>query len=146
MDSKIEKFVESKSFALVGVSSDKKKFGNYIVKEMVRRGYNLFPVHPSLQEIEGIKCYKNLKSVSGMTKGLIVSVKPANVASLVNEAVSCGFSGIWLQQGSESKEAIDVAEKAGLQIVAGKCILMYSSPVKGIHKFHQFIANIFGKY
>jgi hypothetical protein len=67
MDKQIEKMVSEKTFALVGVSSDVKKFGNAILKELTARGFTIYPVHPSLQMVEGVKCYKTLDLVAGLT-------------------------------------------------------------------------------
>ncbi|MBK7867873.1 MAG: CoA-binding protein [Ignavibacteriales bacterium] len=105
MDKQIEKMVSEKTFALVGVSSDVKKFGNYILKELTARGFTIYPVHPSLQMVEGVKCYKTLDLVAGLTPNLIVCVKPERAALLVKEAATLGFTSVWLQQGSGSKRS-----------------------------------------
>lgn len=41
---KIEGFLNLRSFALVGASATKKKFGNYILKAMVDRGFKVYPI------------------------------------------------------------------------------------------------------
>ncbi|MBK6679582.1 MAG: CoA-binding protein [Ignavibacteriales bacterium] len=86
MDKQIENMVSEKTFVLGGVSSDVKKFGNYILKELTARGFTIYPVHPSLQMVEGVKCYKTLDLVAGLTPNLIVCVKPERAALLVKEA------------------------------------------------------------
>ncbi|MBK6681338.1 MAG: CoA-binding protein [Ignavibacteriales bacterium] len=146
MDKQIEKMVSEKTFALVGVSSDVKKFGNAILKELTARGFTIYPVHPSLQMVEGVKCYKTLDLVAGLTSNLIICVKPERAALLVKEAASLGFTSVWLQQGSGSKEATENGVAAGIHVVSGKCILMYTEPVAGMHKFHRGINKLFGKY
>jgi hypothetical protein len=37
------------------------------------------------------------------------------------------------------------AEKYQKNLVFNKCIFMFASPVKGIHKFHRVLARLFGK-
>ncbi len=145
MNPVIEKFKQQKTFALCGVSADGRKFGNYIIKELTARGYNIIPVHPSLEEVEGIKCLRTLDAVEGRTRSLIICVKPERATGIIKEAASLGFERVWLQQGSGSPAAIEEAKNAGLEVVAGKCILMYTEPVKGMHKFHRAIVSLFGQ-
>ena len=49
MNTIIEKFVSDKNIALIGVSSDKKKFGNMLLLELTKKGYTVFPVHPIIR-------------------------------------------------------------------------------------------------
>lgn len=146
MNPTIEKFVESNAFAIAGVSADNKKFGNYIVKELTARGFTIHPVHPSLEEVEGVKCSRTLDAVAAKTGKLIICVKPEKAVSIVKEAAALGFTSVWLQQGSGSKEATEAAKEAGIGAVSGKCILMYTEPVKGGHRLHRGLAKLFGKY
>ncbi len=144
MNPQIESFISSKSIAVVGFSRSGKKFGNMAGKELIKRGYEIFPVHPDISEIEGMACYPSLKSLSGKADALLVSIPPANVPPVLEEAVQNGFSKIWLQQGSWSKEVQETADRLGLKVVSKKCILMYAPPVTSVHKFHRTIKSIFG--
>lgn len=146
MNQTIEKFISKRSFALAGVSKDSRKFGNAILKELAGRGFTVYPVHPSLDSVEGVKCYRSLDLVVEFTQSLIVCVKPDNAVFVVKEAAAAGFRSVWLQQGCGTVEVKTAAEKAGLEVVAGKCILMYTEPVGGLHKFHRGIVRLFGKY
>lgn len=51
-----------------------------------------------------------------------------------------------MQQGSESKNAIDLCVKNGINVIAGECIMMYAEPVKSIHSFHRWINKLVGRY
>lgn len=146
MDKTIEKFITGRSFAIAGVSKDPRKFGNAIVKELVQRGFTIYPVHPSLERVEGVKCYSSLDLVAGFTRSLIVCVKPENAIRVVKEAAVCGFNLVWLQQGCGADKVVEAAKGAGLEVVSGKCILMYTEPVGGFHKFHRGVNKLFGKY
>ena len=144
MNPQIESFIGSKRIAIVGFSRSGKKFGDMAGKELIKRGYEIFPVHPEAPIIDGMTCYPNLKSLNGKADALLVSIPPANVPAVLEEAAQTGFSKIWLQQGSWSKEVQETADRLGLPVVSKKCILMYAPPVTSIHKFHRTIKSIFG--
>jgi len=144
MDPKIESFITAKKMAVVGFSRSGRKFGNMAGKELIKRGYEVFPVHPRAVEIDGLTCYPNLKSLQGKVDSLLVSIPSVNVPPVLEEAAQTGLKNIWLQQGSWSKEVQLTAERLGLQVVSKKCILMYAPPVTSVHKFHRTIKSIFG--
>jgi len=144
MSPQIESFIGSKRIAVVGFSRSGKKFGNMAGKELISRGYEIFPVHPNATEIDGITCYPNLKSLVGKADALLVSIPSARVPPVLEEAAQAGLKNIWLQQGSWSKEVQQTADRLGLPVVSKKCILMYAPPVTSIHKFHRTIKSIFG--
>ena len=144
MNPLIENFIGSKRIAVVGFSRSAKKFGNIAGKELIKRGYEVYPVHPEVQEIDGITCYPNLKSLDGKAEALLICIPPAKVSPVLEEAAQSGLKNIWLQQGSWSKEVQQTADRLGLPVVSRRCILMYAPPVTSVHKFHRTIKSIFG--
>ncbi len=144
MNAQIESFINSKKIAVVGYSQTGKKFGNMAGKELIARGYEVYPVHPNAREIDGLACYPNLESLEGKADSLLISVKPINVPGVLVEAAQAGLKNIWLQQGSWSKEVQLTANRLGLTVVSKRCILMYAPPVTSFHKFHRTIKSIFG--
>lgn len=145
MNPLIESFIASKRIAVVGFSRSGKKFGNMVGKELIKRGYEIYPVHPATQEIEGIACFPSLKSLDGKIDALLVSIPPAKVSAVLEEANQMGLKNIWLQQGAWSKEVQETADRLGISMVSKKCVLMYAPPVSSIHKIHRTIVSIFGK-
>jgi predicted CoA-binding protein len=145
MDQSIKEFVKSKRLAIVGVSRASKKFSNAAYTELRNRGYQVFGVNPALAEIAGERCYKDLTSLCGQVDGAVVCVSPEKVEPILREASSNGLRNIWLQQGAESEEAVNLGKSLGLNIVSGKCILMYAEPVHGFHSFHRFFVRLSGR-
>lgn len=144
MNPLINDFVSLKKIAVVGMSRSGKKFGNMAAKELKSKGYEIYPVHPEAQEIDGLTCYPNLKSLSGKVEGVWISIPPAKVSVVLEQAAEIGLKKIWLQQGAWSKEVQETIDKLSLSVVSKKCIMMYAQPVQSIHKFHRTIKGIFG--
>ena len=145
MNPLIDDFVSLKRIAIVGMSRSGKKFGNMAAKELQTKGYEIFPVHPDVKEIDGLTCYPDLKSLSGKVDGVWISIPPAKVPAVLEEAAKIGMKNIWLQQGAWSKEVQETIDQLKLPVVSKKCIMMYAPPVKSVHKFHRTIVGIFGK-
>jgi uncharacterized protein len=145
MNPLIDDFVSSKKIAVVGMSRSGKKFGNMASKELKIKGYEIYPVHPEAKEIDGMSCYPDLKSLSGIVDAVWISIPPKNVSPVLEEAAQIGLKNIWLQQGAWSKEVQQTIDELKLPVVSKKCIMMYAPPVKSVHKFHRTIVGIFGK-
>jgi len=145
MNPLIDNFVGSKRIAIVGMSRSGKKFGNMAAKELKAKGYELFPVHPTASDIDGMTCYPDLKSLSGKVDGVWISIPPQKVSPVLEEAAQIGLKNIWLQQGAWSTEVQQTIDQLQLPVVTKKCIMMYAPPVKSVHKFHRTIVGIFGK-
>ena len=146
MDQAIQDFINGKRIAVVGVSRDKEKFGNTAFTELAARGYQVFAVHPTAQEIGGAPCYPNLTALRGQVDGALVVVSSGQAAPVLREAAAIGLRNVWLQQGAESPEVLALARDLELNLVAKKCVLMYALPVRSFHAWHRFFARLFGQF
>jgi uncharacterized protein len=137
-------FVGQRSLAVVGVSRSGKKFGNTAYRELKAKGYQLVPVHPEAETLEGDRCAKNLASLPAPVGGVVVIVPPQQAERVVQEAAAAGIKRVWLQQGAESPAAIRLAESKGMSVVAGECILMFAEPAAFYHRAHRWVKGAFG--
>ena len=141
----LEKFLESKNLAIVGVSRKSSKFGNVIYKELKKKGMNVYGVNPNMDAIEGDRCYKNLKELEGKIDGVINVVSPSQTKDVLVQANEIGIKNIWMQQGSESDEAIKYCQENGINEIHKECILMFAEPINSIHSVHRWLWKILGK-
>jgi predicted CoA-binding protein len=145
MDRSIQDFVGCKHIAIVGYSRNSRKFGNYAYAELQQRGYQVSAVHPTEKEIAGVVCYPNLQVLQGKIDGVLISLPSKQAVSVLEEVASIGVKKVWLQQGAESAEVLEVAERLGLHVVTKKCVLMYAPPVRSFHGWHRSLAKLFGQ-
>ena len=141
----IDDFVYEKNFLFYGVSSVKGKFGNLVLKHLNDNGYNVVPIHPEINQIKGIDCFKNPSDVKQQMKCAIVILSPENTEKVVGELIKYGINKIWIQQRSESEKAINMCIEGGVDVISGECIMMFIEPVTIIHNIHKFINKVTGK-
>lgn len=142
----IQKFLEPKKLAVAGASRNPKKFGGTIFKELKEKGFELYPVNPNADEIQGVKCFKTIADLPSDVGHLYIVTPKTQTQEIVNAAVEKGIKMIWIQQKSETPEAVKTAEDAGIQLIYNKCIFMFVEPVTGPHSFHRFFTKLFGGY
>jgi predicted CoA-binding protein len=141
----VDDFIGQKSLAVVGVSRNSAKFGNAIYKTLKEKGYQVFPVNPKAESIEGDRCYPTLSALPEKVGGVVVVVPPAQTEQVVKEAQAAGITRVWLQQGAESPAAIQFCQQNGLQTVHGECILMFASGKQFPHNMHRWVWGLIGK-
>jgi predicted CoA-binding protein len=141
----IQDFLAQKTLAIAGFSRDEKSFSANAAKELRAKGYRLLPVNPNAKSIGGETCYPNLASLPEKVGGVVVFTKPDQSESVVRDALAAGITRVWLQQGAQSNAAIALAKEKGMQVVAGKCIMMFVEPVTSIHSMHRWFAKVFGQ-
>jgi predicted CoA-binding protein len=145
MSNNIENFVSIEEIAILGASPSGKKFGNTIYRELKKKGYRVVPVHPTADTIEGDKAHKDLKSLPNNIEAAVIAIAPDKAFNIVDDASRGGIKRIWFQSGANFSKAAEKAKSAGIDVVTGKCILMYAQPVKGVHAVHRFLARLFGR-
>jgi predicted CoA-binding protein len=122
---KVASFLAGKRFAVVGASRDRAKYGNKVLRAYQQNNLEVFPVNPSVDEVEGLQAYSDLKSLPASIDGVSIVTPPRVTERAVEEAIHLGLKNVWLQPGAESQRAISLAERAGVNLLAGgPCVLV----------------------
>ncbi len=138
LPSNVAEFLAGKRFAVAGVSRQPQQAANAIYRKMCNSGFEVLPVNPNAAEIEGVRCYPNLASVSGSIHGVVVATHPRNALDIVRQCSELGVRHVWFHRsfgtGSVSGEAVAECQARGIQCIEGGCPLMYSEPVDLGHR------------
>lgn len=145
----IEEFVNNSELAIAGVSSDPKKWGNMLYRELTKKGYTVYPVNPKLDEAEGTKCYHSVSDLPDHIENLILATPPSATEAIVRECKDSGIKRIWMHQGgggtgAHSDDAEKYVREHNMELVHGFCPMMFFPPT-GIHKIHLWFKKISGK-
>jgi uncharacterized protein len=138
----IESFFEGGDIAVVGLSRNNKKFANVAYRELKNKGYTVYALGKNLTLIDEDPVYQSFNEISGKISSAVIIVKPENTLSIIKEALEAGVKNIWLQQGAESREAIEYCSDKDVNLIIKQCILMYAKP-DGVHKLHWWIDKTF---
>ncbi|PKP19790.1 MAG: hypothetical protein CVU05_10540 [Bacteroidetes bacterium HGW-Bacteroidetes-21] len=139
----IDIFLTHKNIAVIGASARTKKFGNEVIKELVKKGYAVYPIHLTAETLEGVKCYHSIGELPAEVQSIHISTNNKKANDIIVAAKQKGMTQIWVQQRSENEKTYDLAN--GVNMITNQCFLMHLGPVKGGHKFHRSIKSFFGK-
>lgn len=114
---------QSRTIAVVGLSSKRFRPSYGVAEYMQRSGYRIVPVNPEESEVLGEKCYADLDSVPEAIDIVDIFRRSEFVPEIVEAAIRIGARAVWMQEGVVHEEAAARAAAAGLTVVMDRCIL-----------------------
>ena len=87
----IQDFLAQKRIAVVGVSHNPRDFSRGLLRTLRERGYDAFAVNPSMQTVDGNRCYKHLGEITPPVDAVLVMASPAVIGSF-ESALNCEFT------------------------------------------------------
>lgn len=121
--SDIESLLKMRVVAVVGCSPKPERPSYQVASYLIDCGYRVIPVNPGHEEILGEKCYACLKDIPEPVEVVDVFRRPEHVPEVVREALEIGAKGIWLQDGIDHPQAVELARSKGLKVVVNDCFL-----------------------
>ncbi len=106
-----------KVVAIVGASTDRKKFSNKALRAFMAEGYTVIPVNPNHIEVEGFKSYPSVFNIPCQIDIVTVYVQPNVALNLLSGFSEKGISEIWINPGAESKELLTAAKARDLNVI-----------------------------
>lgn len=115
--------------AVVGASNDPDKYGNIIVKNLMKRGYDVIPVNLTESSIAGLPVYRSLAEVPKPVHIVDVVTPPAVTRQILEDAAAAGTGLVWLQDGSFDDSVLAAAASAPFKTVHDACIMVVAGAV-----------------
>ncbi|MCL4333767.1 MAG: GNAT family N-acetyltransferase [Candidatus Thermoplasmatota archaeon] len=127
-------FLEPKSVAVIGASSDRKALGGQLFYNLLESNFKgqIFPVNPSHDFVQGIRAYRSVKDIEFPVDMALIIV-PAEVSLKVIE--ECGQKGVkglviitsgFSEVGEEGKERqaqlTKICDKYGMRVIGPNCM------------------------
>lgn len=141
-------FLALERIAVVGVSRDSKQPANFIYRTLRDDAHFVVAVNPNADRVEGDPCYRDLRSIPGGVRGVVVVTKPEVAAAVVDDCAAAGVERVWLHRsfgaGSVSDAAIERCRHHGLAMIPGACPMMFRDPTDGGHKCMRWLLRFTG--
>ena len=118
-----------KIVAVIGASSNRRKFGNRAVRAFKHQGYTVIPINPHEAEVEGLKTYPSVLDVPGPIDMASVYVQPEIGAGLMDEIARKQIPEVWLNPGADGDDVVARARALGLKpIIACSIVAIGENP------------------
>ncbi len=111
------------NIAIIGASANRSKFGNKSVRAYLKQGFQVFPVNPSEETIEGIPVFRSVVDIPEDLDRVSVYLPPQVTLTVLDDIAKKGTKELFLNPGSESTEVIERARELGLEPVVACSIV-----------------------
>lgn len=107
--------------AVVGVSSNPKKWGSQLFDSLKSLGFRVYPINPKHKTIRGEKCFTNVSSLPEKPDVVMTVTPPKVTEKIIIESAGLGVDKIWMQPGSESKKAVELCREKNIDFMQNSC-------------------------
>lgn len=127
-------FFEPRTVAVIGANRERGKIGSEILHNIQTAAFtgSSIPVHPSAQEVQGLRAYPRVSDIPGVVDLAVIVVPAAQVLSAVEDCIGkgvralCVISAGFGEAGSEGRaRELAILEKvrsAGCRLVGPNCM------------------------
>ncbi|MET3793641.1 acetate--CoA ligase family protein [Aquamicrobium terrae] len=127
---------EPKTIAVLGASTKDVTIANTFIRRARDFGYHgeIYPIHPSAEEIEGYKAYPSLAETPEIVDYAYVAIGATRIPDVLGAAngrcriaqvISSGFGEV--EEGEQlQKELVEKARTAGVRVLGPNCLGTYS--------------------
>lgn len=115
--------MSDRSIAVVGASNDRQKFGNKCVRAYKAAGWDVFPINPHEDEIEGFTVYRSLDDVPVPLDRISLYLPPARTLELLPELAGHEGVEVWFNPGTAGPQILEEATRAGIDFRNGCSIV-----------------------
>ena len=106
-----------KTVAVIGASSDRRKFGNRAFRAYRDEGYTVIPINPNESSVEGVSTYPSVMDVPEKIDMATVFVPPEIGITLLEGFARKQIAEIWINPGAESDQLIAEARRRKLNVI-----------------------------
>jgi len=126
MENLVKDFLRQKRFAVIGSFRNKDKIAYKILVDLLKKGYEVFPVNPRLDEVEGRICYKTISDIPGGVDVANIITSPSVTEAILKECLQKSIKRVWLQPGAENPAIIQFCHDNAIKVIHSMCVMLES--------------------
>ena len=119
-----------------------------VYQRLRERGYDVFAVNPNATEVEGDRCYPDLRSIPGGVDWVVIGTRPETAETTMRECDDLGVKHVWMHRGpgkgSVSAAAASYGREHGITVIDGGCPCMFGPTADPGHKAMRAVLSLTG--
>lgn len=116
--------MQRRTVVVIGAVAERHRFGNKSLRAHEFKGWQVFPVNPHLDEIEGHRCYPSVADVPiDQVDRVTIYLRPAQTLQVLDEIAAKGCDELWLNPGTHDTAVEQRCEQLGLNAIYGCSIV-----------------------
>ncbi|WMW24709.1 hypothetical protein RE474_11555 [Methanolobus sediminis] len=142
MLTKQEEFWERDNFLII--TDGTKPAMKWTIDELRKRGKSFTVLDYSDKSIEG--SIQDISEVSASVKNVVIGITKREPARIIEKLAEKGIVDFWVHWKTDTCDVNHLEYYPNLNVITGKCPMMYLGSGASIHGFHRFVAKALGQY
>lgn len=113
----------SPTVAVIGASSNRRKYGNKAVRAFRQAGWTVYPVNLRAARIEDLEVFSSLAELPTPVDRITIYLHPQDTLALLPQVQATGCDDIWLNPGSADRSVLERCDALGLTVVSACSIV-----------------------
>ncbi|MBF0546540.1 MAG: CoA-binding protein [Candidatus Riflebacteria bacterium] len=113
--------------AILGASNKPDRYSYKAIMLLQKKGHTPFPIHPSLEMIDGIPVYPSLKAISTPIDTITVYLSETNQKIIENDILQSSTRRVIFNPGAENQELSDRLVSAGKEALNACTLVLLST-------------------
>ena len=112
------------SVVVLGASPKPARYANQALRMLIDHGYSPIPVHPKLEEIDGLPVVNDLAAIEGPVHTLTMYVGPQRSEPMIDAIAALQPQRVIFNPGTESERLKQRLEEQGAECIDGCTLVM----------------------
>jgi len=113
--------------AVLGASKKPERYAYKAFKMLTNHNHQVIPVHPTLEDLEGVPVSSSLDNIKEPVDTLTVYVGPKYIGEEIDKIVNLKPARVILNPGTESPELMNALDKAEIPYLKACTLVMLST-------------------
>lgn len=113
--------------AVLGASNNPERYSYKAVKMLAEKAYEVFPVHPSGNAVDGVECYKNLADIDKPLDTITIYLSAKNSTAMIDEIINSSPRRVIINPGAENEILKASCEAANIQVVEACTLVLLTT-------------------
>ena len=106
----------AETVVILGASINPDRYSYKAQLALIEKGHTPVPVNPRYDQIDGIQCYPELKSLESNIDTITIYVKPAILRNMTEDIIHVNPRRVIFNPGAECREVSARLESAGIKV------------------------------
>lgn len=117
--------------AVVGATDNPAKYGATIYRDLKRKGYQVYPVNPQRETVDGDRAFPDLASLPSPPTIVNIVVPPSRTMRVLEQAVALDLHNVWIQPGAADDAVRAYVVEHEMNALIDACIMVQARVVAG---------------
>ena len=108
----------------MGASKKPDRYSYKAVKLLAEKGHTPFPVHPVIQDIDGVRVYKKLTDIAESIDTVTVYLSAENSNKVADNILNSGARRVIFNPGAENPELASRLKEKGIEAIEACTLVM----------------------